>query len=321
MQWDADNSGCIDRKEWRKAMSSLGIEATKEELDAVLVSFDLIQPDGTISYKELDKELRKLPAVPSSGPERDLALKAHQQHKLRRGPSSRPGSTLAATGMKLGGGGGSGEQKAKSIQDQLRDGLAANLTRVIDLFRDWDADFSGTIDKKEFRKAIAILGYEAPRADIDELFDSFDSDRGGFVDYAELNRVLRQHAEIDEQLKAGAAGKIDLKAVNKFALADAHERRGPRKSRTVGNYVSALDSSKPLVSQLAAAISASWTRVTDLFHEWDTDGGSPPSGRVAQRAVGWLGCGLMVGVWLDGWGVAGWLVCALLLQPAWWVHF
>lgn len=182
MQWDADNSGCIDRKEWRKAMKSLGIEATKEELDAVLVSFDLVQPDGTISYKELDKELRKLPAVPQSGPERDLALQAHQQHKLRRGPSSKPGSTLAATGMKLGGGGGSAEQKAKSIQEQLRDGLAANLTRVIDLFRDWDTDFSGTIDKKEFRKAVAVLGYEAPRADIDELFDSFDSDRGGFVD-------------------------------------------------------------------------------------------------------------------------------------------
>ena len=55
--------------------------------------------------------------------------------------------------------------------------------RVMDLFRDWDDDGNGTIDKKEFRRAIAALGYAAPRAEIDGLFDKFDADRSGEIEY------------------------------------------------------------------------------------------------------------------------------------------
>ena len=39
--------------------------------------------------------------------------------------------------------------------------LQQNSVRVIDLFREWDEDADGLVDKKEFRKAIAALGYDA----------------------------------------------------------------------------------------------------------------------------------------------------------------
>lgn len=48
----------------------------------------------------------------------------------------------------------------------------------------------GLVDKKEFRLAVAAIGMsEAPKAEVDALFDSFDGDRSGTVDYHELNRV------------------------------------------------------------------------------------------------------------------------------------
>ena len=42
------------------------------------------------------------------------------------------------------------------VQEQLRQILIDNAVRVIDLFRDWDDDGNGKVDKKEFRKAMKL---------------------------------------------------------------------------------------------------------------------------------------------------------------------
>ena len=78
----------------------------------------------------------------------------------------------------------------KSIQDALRDALTSNASRVMDLFRDWDADGNGTINKKEFRKAIKALGADVPREEVDKLFDEFDADGGGLLEAKELGRYV-----------------------------------------------------------------------------------------------------------------------------------
>ena len=44
------------------------------------------------------------------------------------------------------------------VQEQLRQILIDNAVRVIDLFRDWDDDGDGRVSKKEFRKAMKMLG-------------------------------------------------------------------------------------------------------------------------------------------------------------------
>ena len=53
--------------------------------------------------------------------------------------------------------------KVSKAQDQLRELLTANSVRVIDLFRQWDTDGNGVVDKKEFRRAVAAFGFEAPK--------------------------------------------------------------------------------------------------------------------------------------------------------------
>ena len=59
--------------------------------------------------------------------------------------------------------------------------------RVIDLFRDWDADSSGQVDRKEFARVLPALGLEVSEAEGRQLFDMFDPDRSGTI---ELNEFL-----------------------------------------------------------------------------------------------------------------------------------
>merc|ERR1719188_1182909 len=69
--------------------------------------------------------------------------------------------------------------------------LRENSLRVIDLFRQWDEDGNGKVSKKEFRRALPALGIHAQREEIDALFDSFDPDHSGSIEYKELSKLLR----------------------------------------------------------------------------------------------------------------------------------
>ena len=75
----------------------------------------------------------------------------------------------------------------KSLQEQLKEVMAANNAKLIDLFREWDDDGNGALDKKELRMGIAALGYEAPKADIDELFKSIDTDGDGYIEFNDVS--------------------------------------------------------------------------------------------------------------------------------------
>ena len=58
-------------------------------------------------------------------------------------------------------------ENEKTIQEQLHDVLQEHSVKLIDLFRDWDDDGNGALDKKEMRQGIAALGYEALRKEVD----------------------------------------------------------------------------------------------------------------------------------------------------------
>ena len=52
------------------------------------------------------------------------------------------------------------------VSELLARALRKKLTRVIDLFREWDEDGNGSVTKKEFRKAMPMLGLEVPVAEV-----------------------------------------------------------------------------------------------------------------------------------------------------------
>ena len=178
-EWDADNSGSIDRREFRKAVRALGFTANDAEIDILFEDFDE-DGSGTIEYRELNKKMRQASGV-----------EVEQRHKLRRKAGGRKGSALS-TSVAIDFVAGDTEH----TQAQLRKVLSQNAVRIIDLFRDWDEDGNGLIDKQEFVKAMTIL--TSPRtksnvavADYEALFNSFDKDGSGEIDYNEMNKLLR----------------------------------------------------------------------------------------------------------------------------------
>ena len=86
------------------------------------------------------------------------------------------------------------EQKAAvdGLISQIKVALARNLNRMIDTFREFDEDYSGKIDTREFRLALHKLGIVAHKSAFDNTFDTLDHDRSGTIDYKELNNHFRR---------------------------------------------------------------------------------------------------------------------------------
>ncbi len=78
-----------------------------------------------------------------------------------------------------------------SAANKIKSALSANHVEVLDLFRQWDENGDGKLEKEEFRKVVAMLGIEAPAHDAELVFDSFDEDGNGFVQIHELWHAIR----------------------------------------------------------------------------------------------------------------------------------
>merc|ERR1719424_2784384 len=103
-------------------------------------------------------------------------------------------------------------------------------SRVVDLFRAWDEDRSGTVDKGEFHKAVRALGFDVEREHTDAVFDSLDDDRSGALEYKELNIMLRKGVGSEvtkanlkrmasKQRETGRNAKLTAKNVNQNYVA------------------------------------------------------------------------------------------------------
>ena len=86
------------------------------------------------------------------------------------------------------------EGSDKSVAEQLRDALSKHAIKVMDLFREWDENGDGNVSKKEFRRAMGLLGFDVPKTEIDALFDAFDPDGSGAMEFKELQKMLRHAA-------------------------------------------------------------------------------------------------------------------------------
>jgi DNA repair exonuclease SbcCD ATPase subunit len=83
---------------------------------------------------------------------------------------------------------------ARPVKDQLAEALAKSSARVLDLFREWDKNGDGEVDRAEFHKAIPALGLDVPKEDIDELFNEWDKDGGGSITFRELQTILKRRS-------------------------------------------------------------------------------------------------------------------------------
>ena len=192
VKWDEDASGEIDKREFRRLVGSMGFSMIGDasEIDLVFDSFDA-DGSGKLAYAELNQALR-------DGPD---GRKVEHKPKVRRQLRSLEERAMDAV-----------HQDVLpppiepvnpelnvSMEDQLVNALKRHAVRVIDIFRAWDEDNDGLVSKKEFRKAIHVIGLDVPREDIDAVFDRFDVDGSGCLSYAELKNALRKRPAVSSK--------------------------------------------------------------------------------------------------------------------------
>ena len=127
------------------------------------------------------------PGGPAYGTAGLLAGERMQDIDIRETSGGTVGNVLATT-QKL------DRSSSVSVQEQLRSMLVSNAVRVIDLFHQFDTDDSGEVSRAEFVNAMKTIGLDASAQEAGELFDSFDKDGGGTIEFRELNRILRHRA-------------------------------------------------------------------------------------------------------------------------------
>ena len=188
-EWDEDGNQQISKKEFRQALPVLGVLVDRADADALFETFD-VDGSGEIDYTELSKHLRagagvELDAALQDGAMGEIELERDQAFALRtEAKGANVNVTVDATA----------DTPRGEIIKRLSDALGAPgvLARVIDIFRAWDDDDSGTVSKKEFAKALPVLGLKVSREQANDLFDTFDEDGSGSIDYAEIHKKLRK---------------------------------------------------------------------------------------------------------------------------------
>ena len=174
-EWDNDGRGTISRDAFQRAMAELEYRAPVEEIDALFLKWRSDQT-GVLEINELERLLRRGASVMESA----LEMDCENKRALRTGGVDKAGSTLLQ-GFAI------DEASDLSVAEQLRDALSKAAVRVIDLFREWDDDDSGTVSKEEFRRGMIQMGLKAAAEEVDKVFDAFDPDGSGSVELKEIS--------------------------------------------------------------------------------------------------------------------------------------
>lgn len=206
-----------EQKGLREALEQAKLEAEQlrrahaKEVAAVRAEMAKMQKDLVAKDNQLAKAKR-----PTSGEK-----KRPKPLKETTNPSAKGSSPLGLIDLDEG-------PDAKPISEQLADALRKNATRVLDLFRSWDADGDGEVARAEFHRAMTALGLEVPKKSIDELFTEWDKDGGGSIGYKELQKILTRSSASSPKTM-GDAGKA-VAIVNKMkALAPSAAVRRMKK--------------------------------------------------------------------------------------------
>ena len=302
--------GAITRREFAKAMASMRVDASAEELEAAFDEFDL-DGSGAISYAELEHALRPsrtgfhgagggsntqgqgsggASASPVGLPPSLLKAQTQERAARRERLAHAPFSNKAPSKVI------SAIDPSQPIAEQLKQLLLGQMKRVIDLFREMDTNHDNAISHAEFVKAMDHLGVRVGE-DIEELWGEMDKDGSGEITYHELlaaldpshatanpteqaldpNSKSTWHYGIDDAQHAAKLIERPLEDKGAYALEHAPPGRrvGKMPKSSAKRGVGGGGGGEPmssLLQELQDAFSRlAYTRVLDAFRAWDVD--------------------------------------------------
>ena len=132
------------------------------------------------------------------------------------------------------------KELATELASWLKIALEKANMRAIELFRDWDSGAKGHVERAEFVRGVHQLGVQHSEVDIGRIFDTWDADGSGTLDYRELERAVKGGAkgapsrfkssisakEIQKSLSERLKGRVEKKTG--AGAAAAADRRGGR---------------------------------------------------------------------------------------------
>jgi Ca2+-binding EF-hand superfamily protein len=212
---DRDGNGVLDRREFGKGLSKLGVELSTNELDKVMRYFDY-NGSGYVGYANFADAVEG--RTSDSGGSR------------RSSTARRPSVPLTRTMERL----------RTMVKERARDGRF-DMRRP---FKHFDRENRGTISRRDFENGLRKLDFDLSRSDERELVDFFDINGDGeisFIEFVDTIEGSGHLSRISERTEESS-----LSSSNSRRSSDEHVfikiRRAVRKSWRDGNdYRSAFE--------------------------------------------------------------------------------
>ena len=110
---------------------------------------------------------------------------------------------------------------AESVMEKVRAALSKDMKRTLDFFRACDEDYSGAVDRKEFRKAIDKIVPGVTKGVCAALFDMIDKDKSDTIEYDEINAQLRQR----EDMRPISRGRVMMARPSRNVRIEKYKRQ------------------------------------------------------------------------------------------------
>jgi Ca2+-binding EF-hand superfamily protein len=274
-QWEIAEKGEISKMEFRRSVrqfvASVGTSNSKE-IDALFDAIDadaggsLSEGELRVAFQRFKDEGKQRAAAAAVAREKAARLRKHAKTSQRAAAATRAAEE-AEREME-----GFRDSSKMAVRPRLGLLLAKRRVAIGDVAQTWDADGSGSIDRKEFRQNLRGLGLEATDDELNGLFDDCDEDGGGELELGELMGLLkglqeaRANHEEDEKALARKVGELrkaakqaqvaayrdnELEQREKEAAAAAEAEAGATIKTEAG--VEGAKGSKPKTAAAAAA--------------------------------------------------------------------
>lgn len=232
--WDTKGKGEFLKGEFRLNLRNTGLNATSAEADDLFDSWD-DDKGGSLDLKELKAALLKVQTSAKQWQSKPNPRLEKSRALRKRAKLAEDGAEATAQADRM-------DDELQALTDSLNSRadvqLGALLSRrrikpgaVVTHWAHSKGEHAGELSKKEFRVAVQQLGlisqgpHAITSADIDKVFETFDSDGGGYMDADEAKEMVKglqkiaEEAEHERWVKTREAEKMRAIASKKAMLA------------------------------------------------------------------------------------------------------